>query len=166
MLAEIPTVAVDLVEIEKNTSVLPDEFIAHRLGLIPLYAQRVEDMKYVRDCDCATSDCSNCTIKLTLHVKCENEDIMPVYSKDLIISQEGVNRDIGRPVISDPAGNGVLIAKLRKRQEIKLTCVVTKGIAKEHAKYAPTAAIGFEYDPNNTLRHLDYWYEYNAKEEW
>jgi DNA-directed RNA polymerase II subunit RPB3 len=166
MLAEIPTVAVDLVEIEKNTSVLPDEFIAHRLGLVPLNAERVDDMRYYRDCECATADCSNCTIKLVLDVKCENSDILPVYSKDIVIIQEGVNSEIGRPVIRDPQGNGVLIAKLRKKQEIKLTCLVRKGIAKEHAKWAPTSAVGFEYDPNNNLRHLDYWYEEDPLKEW
>ena len=42
-------VAIDLVEISANTTVLPDEFIAHRLGMIPLISTNCnEAIRYTR----------------------------------------------------------------------------------------------------------------------
>ena len=38
LLAEIPTMAIEKVYVYNNTSVIQDEVLAHRLGLIPLKA--------------------------------------------------------------------------------------------------------------------------------
>lgn len=161
----MPTVALDLIEIESNTSVLPDEMLAHRLGMIPLNAKNCnKDLVYTRDCDCE-DHCVRCSVTLSLHARC-GSGIMPVYARDLIVQGERMNDTIGDPVITDPEGKGPLICKLRKGQEIKLTCLAKKGTAKEHAKWAPTAAVGFEYDPHNNLRHVDYWYEQDPAKEW
>ncbi|KAK4122958.1 insert subdomain of RNA polymerase alpha subunit [Parathielavia appendiculata] len=165
MLAEIPTIAIDLVEIEENSSVLADEFIAHRLGLIPLNAEGVESLLYGRDCDC-DGFCEHCSVRLTLHAKCTGDENMHVFARDLVPTGERVNQVLGTPVLSDAEGLGPLILKLRPGQEIKLECIARKGIAKEHAKWAPSAAIGFEYDPHNKLHHLDLWYESDPKTEW
>ncbi|KAF3799624.1 DNA-directed RNA polymerase II subunit RPB3 [Colletotrichum gloeosporioides] len=163
--AEVPTIAIDLVEIEANTSVLADEFIAHRLGLIPLHSKDVNSLLYSRDCDCEQY-CDNCSVKLTLHARCTSDETMKVYASDLIVDSFRQNGTVGNPVIMDPEGQGSLIAKLRKGQDLKLSCIAKKGIAKEHAKWMPTAAVGFEYDPHNKLHHLDMWYEEDAKAEW
>lgn len=151
--------AIDLVEIENNTSVLADEFIAHRLGLIPLLSSRVRDFKYTRDCNC-TQYCPNCSVELLLSVKCTGDQTRDVTSVELIS-----NHDQIRPVLA--AGeSGILIVKLRKGQEIKLRCIAKKGVGKEHAKWSPVTSVAFEYDPDNLLHHTNYWTEVDVNKEW
>ena len=36
MIAEIPTIAIEKVNMWQNTSIIPDESLAHRMGLIPI----------------------------------------------------------------------------------------------------------------------------------
>lgn len=165
MLAEIPTLAIDLVEVLVNTSVIPDEFLAHRLGLVPLNSKEAEMLNYTRDCDC-DSYCDLCSVTLQLHTKCSGDEVMKIYARDLTVTSNTPANDLGQPIKNDEDALGPVIAKLRKNQELKLKCIAKKGIAKEHAKWAPTAAIGFEYDPHNKLHHVDYWYEQNADAEW
>ncbi|KAI5458005.1 RNA polymerase II subunit 3 [Mariannaea sp. PMI_226] len=161
--AEVPTIAIDLVEIEVNSSVLADEFIAHRLGLIPLDSKGIGELNYSRDCDCEQY-CEQCSVSLTLHAKCTSDEIMKVYARDLVVDGRQAG-SLGSPVIRDPDGFGCLIAKLRKDQELKINCIAKKGIAKEHAKWMPTSAVGFEYDPHNKLHHLDMWFENDTDPE-
>ncbi|CAG8458727.1 9944_t:CDS:2 [Ambispora gerdemannii] len=161
MIAEVPTIAIDMVEIELNTSVLADEFIAHRLGLIPLDSMEAEKIKYTRECNCSQY-CPNCSVELTLHAKCvQDGQSLEVCSRDLQSSDPRVS-----PVLKDDNDKGILIAKLRKGQELKVKCVAKKGVAKEHAKWSPCAAVAFEYDPHNRLRHTHYWIEEDEKKEW
>lgn len=165
-LAEIPTVAIDLVEVEANTSVLADEFLSHRLGLIPLDSRLSTELEYTRDCDCEVY-CDKCSVVLSLNAVCSSDGTMDVYSSDMVVEVPArADESIGRPVKSSTDPRGILIARLRKNQELRVRCIAKKGIAKEHAKWAPCAGIAFEYDPWNKLKHTDLWYEVDAEAEW
>lgn len=50
--------------------------------------------------------------------------------------------------------------------DISLTIASGQGVGKEHAKWQPVL-VGFEYDPDNLLRHSTYWAEGDRPaEEW
>ncbi|KAJ7703177.1 DNA-directed RNA polymerase [Mycena rosella] len=183
MMADLPTIAIDLVEIQANTTVLPDEFIAHRLGMVPLVSTNCDEgMRDNRDCTCMAA-CQYCSIQLKLDVACHNNTTMDITSNHLEVSSyhdyddvvEGEAGDeptkrvefFGHPVgKSDPDVAPILICKIRKGQELKLRCIAKKGIAKEHAKWSPCSAVSFEYDPHNKLRHTTYWFETDERGEW
>ncbi|KAJ1920233.1 RNA polymerase II subunit 3 [Mycoemilia scoparia] len=160
MIAEVPTIAIDMVEFLDNTSVLPDEFIAHRLGMIPLTSHDVEKFKNTRDCSC-DQYCSECSVEYTLHARCDGDTPISVTSRDLVSTDSSVV-----PVLESADDQGILITKLAKGQELNIHCIAKKGVSKEHAKWSPCAAVGFEYDPYNKLKHTDYWFEKDPKAEW
>ncbi|KAK9804348.1 hypothetical protein WJX72_008349 [[Myrmecia] bisecta] len=136
----VPTIAIDLVEITTNTTVLNDEFIAHRLGLLPLVSSRVKEMKSPFE---SGEDDDWTDVEFHLNVKCTGDDTMDVTSND--IQCDPRHPDV-RPV-TDPEGKGILIVKLRKNQELNLTAIARKGIGKDHAKWSPVATTFFQFMP-------------------
>jgi len=150
MIAEVPTMAIDLVEIENNTSVLNDEFIAHRLGLIPLTSSSVNKIKWSRECQCSDT-CENCSVSLTMNVKCTDEQTREITSSELrSTNAEVVPVDQGGMVTGDmqKPDNGILIVKLRKGQELNLKAIAKKGVGKEHSKWSPGCGINFQFEPD------------------
>uniref|UniRef100_A0A7S0H6V0 DNA-directed RNA polymerase II subunit RPB3 n=2 Tax=Amorphochlora amoebiformis TaxID=1561963 RepID=A0A7S0H6V0_9EUKA len=141
MIAEVPTLAIEFVTVDINTTVLHDQFLAHRLGLIPLNSREVERFNYPRDCDCP-GGCEKCQIKYSLHVKNTSEDVRDVTTKDL--QPEGNN---GVWPVHTSEDNAILIVRLGKNQELKLSAIAIKGIGKEHAKWIPVAVATFQIDP-------------------
>ncbi|XP_020224503.1 DNA-directed RNA polymerases II, IV and V subunit 3 [Cajanus cajan] len=151
MIAEVPTIAIDLVEIEVNSSVLNDEFIAHRLGLIPLTSERAMSMRFSRDCDACDGDgqCEFCSVEFHLRVKCMTDQTLDVSSKDLYSSDHSVVPvDFSDPSNHESSDNrGIIIVKLRRGQELRLRAIARKGIGKDHAKWSPAATVTFMYEP-------------------
>jgi DNA-directed RNA polymerase subunit D len=79
-ISEVSTLAIDDVVVLENSSVMHDEAVAHRLGLIPL---RTDPGRFVmpQDCDCkSTLGCSKCRVLLVLASEA-NEKTIAVTSK-------------------------------------------------------------------------------------
>eukprot|EP00271_Cylindrocystis_brebissonii_P009066 TRINITY_DN23682_c0_g1_i1.p1 TRINITY_DN23682_c0_g1~~TRINITY_DN23682_c0_g1_i1.p1 ORF type:complete len:305 (+),score=48.52 TRINITY_DN23682_c0_g1_i1:708-1622(+) len=154
MIAEVPTIAIDLVEIEANSTVCGDEFLAHRLGLVPLVSDEAMEMRFSRDCDQCDGDgpCQFCAVEFKLSVKCTGDDTLQVTSKDLMSSSQTCVPVDCRDGY-DNEERGILLVKLRRGQELKLRAIARKGLGKDHAKWAPAATVMFQYEPEIVINH-------------
>lgn len=149
ILAEVPTIAIELVEIEKNTTVLNDEFIAHRLGLIPLVSTDVHNMKTIYE---AGEDEEVEDVVFTLDVVCTSEDTLSVTSDDLILDSNYPRvAPIGYRGRESRDVKGILIVKMRRGQELRLKAIARKGIGKDHAKWNPVATAVFQHLPEISI---------------
>lgn len=128
----VPTMAIEDVEFTKNSSVLYDEIIAHRLGLIPLKTD-LKTYNLPSECKCKGKGCNACQVKFTLNAK----GPCTVYSGDL------KSKD---PKIV-PVEQKIPIVKLNENQEIKLTATAVLGLGSEHSKWS-TGLFTYQYYPD------------------
>ena len=152
-IAEVPTLAIDLVEVLENSSVLCDEFISHRLGLIPLISTTAKDMNFPYELN-AEEESGRTEVDFELHARGRSDQTYDVTSDDLQCYDKRVfpvkytsQEETG----ANSAKAGILIVKLRKNQEVKVRCTARKGIGKDHAKWSPVATAVFRYEPEITL---------------
>lgn len=85
IIAEVPTMAIDIVEITENTSALHDEFLAHRCGLIPLISYDVDNFRYLEECSCDHGNCEKCAVMFDLVINHQDKrkEIYEVSSSDI-----------------------------------------------------------------------------------
>lgn len=155
IIAEVPTMAIDMVNIRANTSPLFDEFVSHRLGLIPLNSSDISNYEYSRKCNCNES-CDHCSVQFSISEKCKDE-AMEITTDHIKSNTMGTSVQPVRYENEDP----ILICKLKKNQEIDINMTAKKGIGKEHAKWSPVSSAVMQhvpeiefFDKQNTLDKL------------
>ncbi len=139
MITEIPVLAIDWVDFYENTSVLFDEIIAHRLGLIPLKFNP-EKFNFMEECSCKGKGCALCQVVFAL----EKTGPCIVYSGDLKSSNKEVK----------PLYDKIPIVELLENQKIKLEAVAKLGLGKDHAKWQ-AANVGYQYYPEVYVKNFE-----------
>ena len=141
ILAEVPVMAIDEVNIYENTSVLFDEQFALRLGLIPLKAPR---NTYVlpEECTCNGVGCVSCKVSLTLSA----EGSRVAYSGDMVSAD---------PLV-EVADKKVPIVDLKDRHKVVVEAIARLGTGRKHSKWQAGIAAGYKNMPIITIGDCDY----------
>ncbi|XP_013386586.1 DNA-directed RNA polymerases I and III subunit RPAC1 [Lingula anatina] len=162
LLAEVPTMAIEKVFIYNNTSIIQDEVLAHRLGLIPIKADpRLFEYRQKDDTEGTPED----TIELELKVKCTRNpnaskdatDPDEIYRNHKVLTKQmkwiplGNQAEMFMDNDIHPVHDDILVAKLRPGQELDLKLHCVKGIGKDHAKFSPVATASYRLLPDITL---------------
>lgn len=151
LISEVPTVALETIQMWQNTGVVQDEVLAHRLGLIP-FRVNPEKLKFRNSSQELGEENA---LKVKLHVQCTESDLkpfqksMPVYASDLKwipLSERQKQKFADDP--PTPVHPDILITKLRPGQEIELVGFLEKGLGKTHAKWSPVATAVYRLEPD------------------
>ena len=119
MVADVPTMAIDTVRFVENSSVMFDEQLALRLGLVPLTTPPVGEF--------AEDD----TVTLSIDV----EGPATAYSGDLVSSDELVQ----------PADENIPIIELKDDQRLEAEADAVLDRGKDHAKHQGGVAVGYRH---------------------
>ncbi len=132
MIDEVPTMAIEYVEFSKNNSILYDEAIAHRLGLIPLKTD-LKSYNLPDKCKCEGKGCNRCHLKMVLRA---------TKGSGLVYASEIKSKD---PAVKPVFGNMPVI-KLLKGQALELEATAVLGRGKQHVKWSP-CHVYYKYKP-------------------
>lgn len=136
MLAEVPSMVIDEVVVIENSSMLHDEILAHRMGLIPLKTD-LDSYNLPEECPCKSElGCNLCRVSLTLDIEAK-DSTKTVYSGDLISDNPNIV----------PVSTRIPIVKLAPDQRIRLEAYARLGKGEKHAKWQPVSVCAYKHFP-------------------
>jgi len=133
IVGDVPTLSVDTVDFYENTSVMFDEVLALRIGLVPLATDLDTYELPDEDADEDERDPST-EVSLTLDVEAEDEE-RTVYSSDLESEDPAV----------EPADENVPLIKLKPGQAVVAECIARLGRGRDHAKHQGGVSVGYKH---------------------
>jgi len=162
-IAEVPTVCIEHVYVFNNTSIVQDEVLAHRIGLVPLnidpalMSMRESEFSLLprQSFPHATAGIGQATDRDTLVFRLQlactrirgalkdskNPDEMyknhELLSGHLEWESRGEQGVVFAPRPPAPTNPNIVLAKLRPGQEVDMELHAVKGVGKDHAKFTP-----------------------------
>jgi DNA-directed RNA polymerase subunit D len=132
-MSEVPVLAIDEISIYDNTSVLFDEQIALRLGLVPLQTEDLDQFSRPEECQCAGAGCPGCRVDFMLSA------VGPgmVYSRDIQFTDPTVR----------PAFEKIPLVILGDGEKLVIEGFATRRIGKDHAKWQSGTLCGYKNLP-------------------
>lgn len=172
MMAEVPTVAIEDIVVSNNTSVIHDEVLASRIGLVPLrvdpdrltwYPFFAEPRVVNGEVQSPATDKN--TVPFHLKVACTHKpraagQAAGTSADDLYVNHTVYSRDLkycgsdeqlqtvfeGKaPTVVNP---DIILTKLRPGQEVDLMAYAVLGIGSDHAKFSPVATASYRLMPS------------------
>ncbi|MFH1779954.1 MAG: hypothetical protein ABH803_02300 [Candidatus Micrarchaeota archaeon] len=110
IISDLPSFAISKVDVYENNTILYNEYLANRLGLIPLTFEE------------GIADDAEITFSLNAESIEENKT---VYARELISSDDKIKVFCER----------IAIVKLGGKQKLRIEATATKGTAKQHSRY-------------------------------
>ncbi|XP_065355743.1 DNA-directed RNA polymerases I and III subunit RPAC1 [Calliphora vicina] len=162
MLSEVPSMAFEKVFIYNNTSIIQDEVLAHRIGLIPVKADpRLFEYRSEEDEQGTELD----TLEFELKVKCtrrkdvkDSSNFETIYKNHKVYSGQikwlprGKQAQLYSESDVGCIQDDILISQMRPGHEFDLKLVAVKGVGKDHAKFSPVATAFYRLLPEIKLK--------------
>lgn len=167
LIAEIPTIAFDKAIIYQNTTIIHDEVMAHRLGLIPV---NIDSDLLIEKRSQDDFDEHN-SVKFKLHVKCVRKEAYKNHKYEQIIDlapEEYLENSTiyASDIKWQPLGNQearfetppsmlhekIIVAKLRENQEFEVELFCSKGQGNQHTKWSPVSTAFYKLKPKIVFR--------------
>jgi len=126
------------IKIHKNNGPLHNEFMIHRLGMLPLHFTEEETEGFVEN-----------EWEFYLDMKNIGTSMMNITTNDMKGKKNNVELSVKELQRIFPLGavtkRPILITRLRQGEELSFTATVVKDIAKTHAAFSPVSRCNFFY---------------------
>ena len=127
MIADVPTFSIDTVRIIENSSVMFDEQIAHRLGLVPLTTPPPGEFEQ--------GDEVTLSLDVSGPAREDHDETRTAYSGDIVTSDSMV----------EPADGNIPIIDLKSEQRLQVEADAVLDVGREHAKHQGGVAVGYRH---------------------